>query len=87
MTAGIAFGKHAQHGVVLIALQLGVGGGAPHQVEQGILAPLGARNLCDDLLGQHVERRARYLQRVELAAPHAIEQGGAFDQVVTRVGE
>ena len=53
-------------------------------LEQRVFAPLGARYFGDDLLGEHIERRARNPQRVEFAAPHAIEQRRAFDQIVAR---
>ena len=46
-----------------------------------------ARHLGDDLLGQHVERLLRDAQRVQLAAPHGVEQRGALGQVVERERE
>ena len=40
-------------------VELAVGPGAAHQREQLVLVPLAARDLGDDLLGEHVERRRR----------------------------
>ena len=67
--------------------QRGVRPGAAHQCEQRVLVPFAAGDLGDDLLRQHVERRLRDAQRVELAAAHAVEQRRALDQVVARLRE
>ena len=58
--------------------------GAAHQREQLVLAPFPRRDLGDDLLRQHVERLLGDDEPVELAAAHAVEQRGAFDQLVAR---
>ena len=81
---GETLGQHAHHRIEIGARELAVGMRAAHQRVQRVLIPLGAGDLGDDLLGQHVERLRRHDQRVQFAAAHAIEQGGAFDQVVTR---
>ncbi|MCY1399070.1 hypothetical protein D9M71_141190 [compost metagenome] len=49
--------------------------------------PLLATDLGDDLLRQHVQRRLRDQQGIEFAPAHAVEQRGAFDQVVPGGGE
>ncbi len=41
----------------------------------------------ESVLGQHIQRRDRDQQGVQLAPAHAVEEGGAFDQVVTGGGE
>ncbi len=56
-------------------------------LQQRLFLPFLAADLGDDLLGQHVQRRFWDLQRVELTTANAIEQGGAFDQVVAGGGE
>ena len=87
VAGGVAFGQHAQHGVEAGAFQLRVGLRAAHQIEQFILAPFAAGHFGHDLLRQHVQRRGWDAQGVEFAAPHAVQQRGAFDQVVARGGE
>jgi hypothetical protein len=82
-----AFGEHAHDGVELLARQRTVRVRSAHQGVQRILVPFLAGDLGDDLLGQHVERLHRLHQRVELAAPDAIEQRRAFDQVVAAGGK
>ena len=61
-----------------------IGPGAAHQREELVLAPLARGDLGDDLLRQHVERLLGDRQPVELAAPDAVEQRRAFDQLVAR---
>ncbi|MNF39885.1 hypothetical protein D3C84_208800 [compost metagenome] len=85
--AAVAFGEHLQQGVEAFARQADVGRGAGQQPVQAVLAPLAAGHLGDYLLGQHVQRRAGDLQCIQLAAPYAVEQGGAFDQLVARLRE
>lgn len=79
---GEALGQHAHHRVEFAAGELAVGMRAAHQRVQRVLVPLAAGHLGHDLLGQHVERLRRHHQCVQFAAAHAVEQGGAFDQVV-----
>ena len=84
---GEPFRQHADDGVELLARQIAVGPGAPQAVEQLRLLPVLRRDLGDDLLGQHVERLFGNGQPVELAAPDAVEQRRAFDQIVARKGK
>ena len=58
-----------------------------HQIEDGVLRPFHRRDFGDDLLRQHVERRARNRQPVQFLAPHGVEQGRAFDELVARQGK
>ena len=83
----VTFGEHAQHRIKAASLQLRVGLGAAHHGEQLVFAPFAAGHFGDDLLRQHVQRRARDAQCVEFAAAHAVEQRGAFDQFVARGGK
>ena len=78
------FGERAHDILVLVARELRVRVGTPHEVEQGVFRPFLRRDLGDDLLREHVQRLGWNDQPVELAAPHRIEQRGAFDQLVTR---
>ena len=64
-----------------------VGPGAPQAVEELRLLPVLRRDLGDDLLGEDVERRRGNDEPVELAAPDAVEERRAFDQIVARKGK
>ena len=80
----------AQHGddrVEVVAGQVAVGGGATHEVEEGVGGPVLAGGLGDDLLRQHVERRDGLLDAVEAAGAHGADEGGALDQLVAGGGE
>ena len=81
-TGAEAVGQHPHHLVEVLACQRCIRLRAPHQGEQRVLVPLARRHFRHDLLRQHVQRRGRHDQRVELAAPHAIQQGRAFQQLV-----
>ena len=70
-----------------VARKRAVRPGAAHQRVQLVLAPLARGDLGDDLLRQHVERPLGDRQPVELAAPDAVEQRGALDQIVARERE
>jgi hypothetical protein len=56
-TCGKAFRHHAQHAVERRPVEVTVGPGAPHQVEEIVFRTGAARALRHDLLRQHVERR------------------------------
>ena len=82
-----SFRDHAHDGIEALAREPGVRPGTAHEIEELRLVPLAARGLGDDLLREHVERRGDDVQRVELAAPDAIEQRRALDQLVARLRE
>ncbi|SAK95147.1 hypothetical protein AWB82_06876 [Caballeronia glebae] len=84
LSSGIAFRERAQHGLVVRAIERRIRIRARDALEERVLAPLAARDFGGDLLRQHVERRVRNGQRVEFAAPHAVEQRRAFDEIVAR---
>ena len=87
VAAGVALGEHAQQRLVVSLIQVGIGLGAADQRQQRLLVPFLAGHFGDDLLGQHVQRRARDMQQVQLAKPYRIEQCGAFDQLVPGGGK
>ena len=87
MPGGETVGEHAHGGVELIAREIAVGIGATQDVVQRVFVPFLAGDFGHDLLREHVERLRRLDQRVEFAAAHAVEQGGAFHQVVARGGK
>ena len=57
---------------------------APQPIVKRGLRPILRRDFRDNLLGEHVERPVGDCKAVELAATHAVEQSGAFDQIVAR---
>ncbi len=83
----VAVREHAHDGVVVGALQVLVRPGAADERIERVLVPFAACDLGDELLGQHVQRRRQHRQCIEFAAPHAIEQSSAFDQLVARLRE
>ena len=87
LAAGVAFGEHVQQGLIVVFVELRdrARPGAPSPATR--LPPFPATDFGDDLLRQHVQRRFGDVQGVEFAAAHAVEQGGAFDQVVAGGGE
>ncbi|MCY1409200.1 hypothetical protein D9M71_245400 [compost metagenome] len=87
LAAVVAFGQYPQQGLVMAVIEAGVRRGSTKLFEQGLLMPFLAADLGNDLLGQHVQRRHRNVQGIELATAHAVEQGGAFDQVVAGSGK
>ena len=58
--------------------------GAANEREQIVFPPVLGGGHGDDLLGQHVERRRRHQQAIELALGNRAHQRGAFDQLVAR---
>ncbi|MNI32170.1 hypothetical protein D3C73_860750 [compost metagenome] len=87
LTSVVAFGEHLQQRLIVLVIESGVGRSPAEHVQQRLFVPFLATDLGDDLLGQHVQRREWNVQDVELAPPHTVEQGGAFDQVVAGGGE
>ena len=77
-------GEHRQELPPSLAVEIPVRPGAAHRREQRVLAPVLGRDHGDDLLREDVERMHRHVQRIELAAPHRVENRGALDQLVPR---
>ena len=82
LTAAVTFGEHAQQRLIVLFIEGGVGRGPADHIQQGLLLPFLATDFGDDLLRQHIQWRVGDDHGVEFATPHAIEQRGAFDQVV-----
>ena len=76
--------QHLDGRVEVGAIERRVGGGAAHQREQIVLAPRLAGALRDDLLRQHVERRAWLHDVVQPPRAGRTHERGAFDQLVAR---
>ena len=83
----IALGEHSQQCLEGRIVERGIGRRAVKRLQQLILAPLTTGHFRDDLLRQHVQRRVRDLQRVQLATTHGVEQRGTLDQVVAGAGK
>ena len=81
---GEAFGQHADDRVEILAGQLAEGPGPPHAVVKRCLRPILRRDFGHDLLRKHVERPVRDDQPIKLPTTNAVEQRGAFDQIVAR---
>jgi hypothetical protein len=75
--SGKPFGKHRHDLCVLLAAQRPVRPGAREARMQLVFAPVAARHLGNDLLGEHVERLDRNMQAIELAATHASSSAAA----------
>ena len=80
--AGIAFGQHPEHAIECLAGERAVGPCANQHREQRIFVPIATGHFSHDHLRQHVQRRFRHRHAIQLAATHAIQQRGAFHQVV-----
>ncbi len=61
--------------------------GTPHHIEERLLVPALGTTGCNDLLHQHIDRRVRDLQPVELTGDHLAHQGSLFQQIVARHGK
>ncbi|MNJ43635.1 hypothetical protein D3C77_386500 [compost metagenome] len=78
------FGQHAQYGLVVRLVELGVGRGLAQAVVECLLLPGLAADFGNDLLGQYIQRCPRNLQQIQLTTAYTVEQGRTFDQVVSR---
>ncbi len=77
--------QHAHHTVERNAAQLREWPCATHQRKQCIFIPVFACSLGYDLLRKYVDRRQQNAQGIQLATAHAVQQRGAFDQLVARL--
>ena len=81
---GEAVCQHLDDRIEVGARQVAIGPGAAHQGVEIGLGPVLRSHFGNDLLRQHIERLARDGELVQFAAPHAIEQCRAFDEIVAR---
>ena len=79
-----ALAQDLQHPIELVAAQIPVGPGPPHQVPQVLLSHLGGRHRGDHLLRHHVQRLDRLPGPVEVSGPDGPHRRGALEQVVPR---
>jgi hypothetical protein len=84
---GIALREHAHDGVEIRARELAVRLRAAQQVVQCILGVFAAGHLGDNVLRQHIQRRARQARAIEVTTRHAVQQGAGFQQVAQRQRE
>ena len=77
-------GQHLNDRRKILPRQVSIRPCPTHQRVKLVLAVFTCGDLGDDLLRQHVERLLRDGETVELAAAHAVEEGGALDQFVAR---
>ena len=85
--AGIAPGKHVEHGGVGARRQLAIRVGAAEQGVEFIDLPFLHRDHSHDLLRQNIERVARRVDRLDLAAQHAAGHRRRLHDVLAMRGE
>ncbi len=81
---GEALGQHPDDRVEVVARKRAKRPTAPDQIEERRFRPILRCDFRDDLLSEHVERLLGNLQPVKLAAADAVEERGAFDEIVAR---
>ena len=74
---GESVGGHGEHGVEAFPREMAVRPRPTDDREQIVFGIVGARGLCDHLLGQHVERPVWRRDAIQLAAPDAANERGA----------
>ena len=79
-----ALGEHARDAVEIRALERAERPGAAQPIIKRGFRPILRRHFRDDLLRDHVERPLGDDKAIELAAPHAVDQRDAFDEIVAR---
>ncbi|MNP37226.1 hypothetical protein D3C76_1306610 [compost metagenome] len=82
LAAVVALGEHAQQGLVMVLVKLGVRCGLAQAIQQFLFVPGLVAGFCDDLLGQYIQRCPGDVQCVQFALSNAVKQGNAFDQVI-----
>jgi hypothetical protein len=86
-TLADALAEHLDDLVEVLALEVAVGGGATDEVEEGVVGPVLASALGDELLGEDVEGGDGLDDAVEEAAADGADEGGALDELVAGRGE
>jgi hypothetical protein len=81
---GEALVEHGDNGPKPVAREIAIRPCLAAQLVEIVLAPLPCADFSHDLLRQHVQGSLGNVQTVEFAAPRAVEQRGAFDQIVAR---
>ncbi len=82
-----AFGQHFQNCIERRPGEITVRIGAPHQGEHLILAPLFGGTSRHDLLRQHIQRRVRNHQPVQIALADGAHQRRTLEQIIARGGK
>src|SRR6476659_2184883 len=79
--------QHTQHCRKLLTSQRSIVPRTTHQRKEFVDAPLLGVHFGGDLLGEYVKGLIWHDQAIELTSTDAVEQGGAFDEVITRQWE
>ena len=82
---GDPLGEHVDHAVEVGAGEVGVGPRAPAELVERVFIPFLAGGGGDDLLRQHVERRVRADDRVDVGPPAAARTSAAHSTSWSRV--
>ena len=77
----IAAGQHVEHALELGAGEVVVGVGAGDELVQLVDRPVVEGSRGHQLLGEHVERLARYARVLDFAAAHAVDDDRRLEQV------
>ena len=81
---GNSLRKHRDHGIELLARKISIRIRRAHESIHLVFAPRLAGRFSDDLLGENVERVLRNLDALQVSAANAVDERGAFDQLVAR---
>ena len=81
LLGGIAAGKQVEHGREHLFAELLVRRRAAYDGQQVGDRPVVDSDHRDDLLGQHVQRLARVVDRLDLARPHPLRHDGCLDEI------
>src|SRR5262245_9290242 len=81
------FGVHSQNGVKVIPSQIPILVGSAKESIQFVFLPLLTSRCRHNLLSENVQRRRRYLQRVQVSVADRSYECGTFDQLISSCGE
>ena len=87
LVGGVAAAEQVERRVVRRAGQRREGGRAADRREQGVDVPLVDRGRGDDLLGEHVERVGRHVQRLDRTGAHPLHGDRGLHQVPPVLGQ